>query len=286
MSYNNRPSIIAFILISLLCLADICALRQLIAQNPTIFSTSARLRIPLVQQSPRGIAVLQWNPKNDELWVTITVTELVPASIHRISLFTDTCIHTGQVVSSLNPLVANAHGVGSSQTIMHSVANGIPLTGWAIKISNGSTLATGLAARSILCGNVSGVHMIARGTQSAHVLLMSTLSPNESVHGLAQIRAMGAFIIVTLSLSGLAPKTTHMASLHTGSCTFHGPVLYRLQPVFADVQGNAMTTTTLNVHALTTIHISIKVHEAGTLTALKTPQGFSSIACGDVKNRL
>jgi hypothetical protein len=94
---------------------------------------------------------------------------------------------------------------------------------------------------------------------------------------------MGAFIIVTLSLSGLAPNTTHMASLHAGSCAFQGPVLYGLQPVVADAQGDAMTITTLNVYTLTTTHISINVYEAGTMTALKTPQGFNSIVCGDVK---
>jgi hypothetical protein len=151
-----------------------------------------------------------------------------------------------------------------------------------MKISNGSTLVTGFDARS-LCGNVSAIQMTARGMQSAHVILTSTIALNEDVHGLAQIRTMGAFIIVTLSLSGLAPNTTHMASLHAGSCAFQGPVLYGLQPVVADAQGDAMTITTLNVHTLTTTHISINVHEAGTMIALKTSQGFNSIACGDVK---
>jgi hypothetical protein len=165
MSYNNRPFILAFILISLLCIADTSAIRQLTTQDTSVFSTSTRLRISLIKQA-------------------------------------------------------------------------------------------------------------------------STHSPDENVRGLAQIRTMGAFIIVTLSLSGLAPKTTYMSSLHAGSCAFQGPALYGLQPVVADAQGDAMTMTTLNVYTLTTTHVSINVYEAGTPTALKTPQGFSSIVCGDVKTRL
>jgi hypothetical protein len=178
MSNNYRPSILTFILISLLSLMNIYAIRQLTIQDTSVFSTSARLRIPLIKPRPAGMAALYWHPKSDDT---------------------------------------------------------------------------------------------------------SMIAPDEDVHGLAQIRTMGAFIIMTLSLSGLAPNTTHMASLHAGSCAFQGPVLYALQPVVADAQGDAMTITTLNVHTLTTTHISINVYEAGTMTALKTPQGFNSIVCGDVK---
>lgn len=119
--------------------------------------------------------------------------------------------------------------------------------------------------------------------QSVPVRLMSTRSPAENAHGLAQIRTMGAFIIVTLSLSGLAPNTTYEASLQTGDCASQGPVVFPLQPLLADMQGDAMTITTLNVHTLTTTHISINVHKADPTATIKRLQALSSIACGDVK---
>lgn len=120
------------------------------------------------------------------------------------------------------------------------------------------------------------------GMQGASVLLVSPHAPDENVHGLAQIRPIGAFIIVTLSLSDLAPKTTYLASLHAGNCVLQGPVVFPLQSLITDAQGSAMSITTLNVHTLRTTHLSITIDKTNTTTVMKRPQGFTSIACGDV----
>ncbi len=233
----------------------------------------ARIRISLTH-SPIGTVDLGWSSTYHTLMVTIAVSGLTPGSTHLVHIHAGTCSAMGQIVHGLLPLVADAHGVGLSTTTIAGVMSGIPARGWAVNIHNGPTFATSLDARPIACGNISSVRSVARGVQSAHATLATTISPDENVQGMAQVSVMGQTIIVTLSLSGMAPNTTHMAHIHTGSCAAQGPVLFPLKPIVADAQGRAMTVTTITVHTLPPAHWYINVHEAGTTAGMQTTSGF------------
>jgi CHRD domain len=240
----------------------------------------AIIRIPLTH-SPTGTADLLWSSMSHTLMVTIAVSGLAPGSIHLVHIHAGTCAAMGQIVYTLRPLEADAHGVGLSTTVIGGVMSDIPAHGWAVNIHNGPTFATGLDARPIACGNIASVRSVGRGVQSAHAILATTISPDENVHGMAQVRLMGQTLLVTLSLSGMAPNTTHLAHIHAGSCAAQGPVLFPLKPLVADAQGRAMTITTITVHTLPPAHWYINVHEAGTMAAMTNPQGFLPIACGN-----
>jgi hypothetical protein len=101
------------------------------------------------------------------------------------------------------------------------------------------------------------------------------------VQGMALVSVMDQTLTVTVSLRGLAPNTTHMAHLHAGSCAKQGPVLFALKPMVADAQGNVMTVTTITGHTLPPAPWYLNVHEAGTMAAMMTPEGFTPIVCGD-----
>jgi CHRD domain len=257
-----------------------CTLQPQIHAETTRLSMPARIRIPLTH-SPAGTADLLWSSTHHTLMVTIAVTGLAPGSTHMVHIHAGTCSTMGQIVYDLLPLIADAHGVGLSTTSIAGVMSGIPARRWAVNIHNGPTFATGLAARPIACGNIASVRSVARGGQSAHATLATTISPDENVHGMAQVSVMGQTIIVALSLSGMAPNTTHLAHIHMGSCAAQGPVLFPLEPVVADAQGRAMTVTILTVHTLPPAHWYINVHEAGTMAGMQTTSGFNPIACGD-----
>ena len=266
------------VFVSLTFLLVACAIQpQTTTTSVSVASQPALIRIPLIH-SPLGRADLRWNSMNHTLTVTVAITGLAPKSVHLVHIHTGNCAMMGQIVHGLNPVVANAHGVGSSTTTIAGVLTGIPASGWGINVHNGATFATGLDARPIACGNV--IPTTIGGQASAHVILAGTTSPDEHVHGLAQIRFMDRTIIITLSLSGLAPNTTHMAHIHAGSCAVQGPVLYPLQPVTADAQGNAMTVTTIQVKAVVPARWYINIHEAATMAAMMNPSGFNPIACG------
>jgi hypothetical protein len=55
-----------------------------------------------------------------------------------------------------------------------------------------------------------------------------------------------ANLVVTLSLTGLAPDSALAASICRGNCIEAGPVVYPLRDMLADKHGNAFTTTTIS----------------------------------------
>jgi CHRD domain len=279
-SIRKPQSVLVLFLCFFACFVAGCAIQPQTQAETTSLSMPARIRISLTH-SPTGTANLLWSSTNHTLMVTINVTGLAPGSTHLVHIHSGTCAAMGQIVYDLLPLIADAHGVGLSTTSIAGVMSGIPARGWAVNIHNGPTFATGLDARPIACGNITSVQAAARGEQSARATLATTISPDENVHGMAQISRMDQTIIVTLSLSGMAPNTTHLAHIHAGSCAAQGPVLFPLKPIVADAQGRAMTITTITVHTLPPAHWYINVHEAGTMAAMMTPQGFLPIACGN-----
>jgi hypothetical protein len=279
-SIRKPQSVLVLFLCFFACFVAGCAIQPQTQAETTSLSMPARIRISLTH-SPTGTANLLWSSTNHTLMVTINVTGLAPGSTHLVHIHAGACAAMGQIVYDLLPLIADAHGVGLSTTSIAGVMSGIPARGWAVNIHNGPTFATGLAARPIACGDIASVRAVSRGVQSVHVLLTTTISPDENVQGMAQVSVMDQTITVTLSLHGLAPNTTHMAHIHIGTCAAQGPVLFALQLVVADAQGNAMTVTRITGHTLPPAQWYINIHEAGTMPGRMTPSGFNPIACGE-----
>ena len=74
-----------------------------------------------------------------------------------------------------------------------------------------------------------------------------------------------------------------MAHIHAGTCQSQGQVVYPLQPIVADAQGNATSTTVINnASNFTTSQLYINIHEAATMNGLTTQTGFNPIACGNI----
>jgi hypothetical protein len=112
--------------------------------------------------------------------------------------------------------------------------------------------------------------------QKVHLDLTATTAPDEAVHGTATFGiGKNNALVLTLTVSGLAPKTKHMAHIHVGSCESQGDPLYTLQPVISDANGNSTTQTTidpnkLNTAALPANQLYINIHEAGDDNGIKT----------------
>ena len=90
-------------------------------------------------------------------------------------------------------------------------------------------------------------------------------------------------LTVKLSLTGLAPNSTHPSHIHAGSCGTEGPVVYTLRNVVADVYGNGTATSTVP-RVTTGIPAKgwfIEVHNG---PGLSPADQFLPIACGDVTN--
>lgn len=100
-------------------------------------------------------------------------------------------------------------------------------------------------------------------------------------------RAATKTLIVTIQLTGLAPRSIHPAHIHQGyNCNSNGPIKYALNPLYADASGNA-TSLTLITNVMYGIPSSgwyVNVHNGPGLT--RTSAGatnqFGAIACGEV----
>jgi hypothetical protein len=254
-------------------------------------TTGGNNTIPNVQigadlvHSPIGKANLTWNHKNHVLTVTVSATGLAPNSTHPEHIHAGTCASNpmGPIVYKLNPLIADAHGDGTSVTNISNIQNGIPASGWYVNVHNGPTLNTDLEARPIACGNVYNNNTSKDDNQSVSLALAGTMAPNESVHGNAQIHIGNNEVTVIIQVSGLAPNTTHMAHIHAGTCQAQGAVVYPLNPIVADGNGNATSTTVIkNVKNFSSSRLYINIHEAATMNGLTTQTGFNPIACGNI----
>jgi hypothetical protein len=62
-----------------------------------------------------------------------------------------------------------------------------------------------------------------------------------------------------------------------------GAVVYPLQPIVADANGNSTSTTVINnPKNFSASRLYVNIHEAATMNGLTTQTGFNPIACGNI----
>ena len=133
---------------------------------------------------------------------------------------------------------------------------------------------TGSAPASSTTGTTPTASMTTANATLAHIPTgTATLSWDPATKALT----------VKITLSGLAPNSTHPSHIHTGSCAHQGAVLHPLQNIVADATGSATATTTIsNVTAgIPASGWYVNVHNGPGLT---TTDQFLPIVCGDVAN--
>ncbi|CAG0960520.1 MAG: plastocyanin/azurin family copper-binding protein [Candidatus Methanoperedens sp.] len=87
---------------------------------------------------------------------------------------------------------------------------------------------------------------------------------------------------VQVKLSGLASNSVHPAHIHAGTCEAGGPVVYPLNNLTADAQGNVTNTTIINGPPWLAIQSRgwfVNVHQGPTMS----DAGATPIACSDVE---
>jgi hypothetical protein len=90
-------------------------------------------------------------------------------------------------------------------------------------------------------------------------------------------------LMVVITLTGLAPNSTHPAHIHQGDCSINGSIVYMLNNVVADAAGRATTTTVISnvTHGIPASGWYVNVHNG---PGLQPADQFIPIACGNVKN--
>jgi CHRD domain len=96
---------------------------------------------------PYGYAFLIWNPRTKNLVVTLSLTGLVPDSVHPSHIQQGNCASMGPLVYPLHNVVADGDGNAFNTTTISGVATGIPASGWYITVHRGPGLAIPFTGR-------------------------------------------------------------------------------------------------------------------------------------------
>ncbi len=195
---------------------------------------------------PTGTADLTYSASAKTLTVKMNLTGLAPTSMHAAHIHSGHCGSNGAIVHALNSISANGVGGATLNQTIDNVTGGIPASGWYLNVHNG-TASDEFSLISIACVNITPTTTTtsAGQTQTAHLTLAPGEGPSENSSGKATLAIQGGNLVVTITMSGLEPTSTHAAHIHTGSCTSQGNVVYPLNNVTADGSGNATSTTTL-----------------------------------------
>ncbi len=265
---------------------------QRLAATSTASSGGATATATLRHQ-PVGNANLKWDPNDHMLTAQLTMTGLAPNSVHPVHINEGSCASSASASASgtgtptasraLYPLVnatSDAHGVLNT-TSKVSVPAGIPAKNWYLAVYNGPGLSTAAQATPIACGDIVNHDVSTKSAQSVQVPLSApTNASSQNASGTAHLTLNGHTLTVQVTLEGLAPKTEHMAHIHSGTCASQGAVVYPLTTLKADASGKAVSTTTIqNVITIPASGWYVNVHDSNDLS---TQTGFDPIACGDV----
>ena len=93
------------------------------------------------------------------------------------------------------------------------------------------------------------------------------------------VKGTGTFT-VTIKLTGMAPSSSHISHIHSGSCAKNGGVAYALTQVIADSSGTATVTSTVPAaYSVPAGGWYVNVHHGPDFSA---PANGPSISCGDL----
>lgn len=254
------------------------------ATNPSSSTPALPTQIQVtLNHSPVGTSDLTWDAASQALTVKVALSGLAPNSTHPEHIHKGDCSSNGDIVYKLNPLTANSLGVGTSETTIPGVKDGILAKGWYINIHNGPGISPAIQFAPIACANITNPTTSTKSNQSVHLTLEGTTAANESANGTAQLSIASGKLTVKLTLTGLTPNSTHIAHIHKGSCEAQGAVLYPLTSVVADASGKGISTTVVsNLPSIPAKGWYVNVHLASTTSDLDTQTGFDPIACGNV----
>jgi hypothetical protein len=231
----------------------------------------------ILKHAPYGKAELTWDAASKLLIVRMSLTGLVPHSVHPAHIHSGSCNIPGRLIYPLQYVVADATGNATVTSNVKGIADGIPATGWMIYVHNGPYVITDAQSLPITCGNISNP----TAAKSVAVNMSAAVAErDQAVSGTAQLTLRGTQLTVNLKLTGLQPSSNHPAQIYAGSCSRQGNVLYQLPNVVADAKGNATATGAINnVSSISSNGWYVNIHYS---TDLSNQAGADAIVCGDI----
>jgi Cu/Zn superoxide dismutase len=231
----------------------------------------------VLKHVPYGRAELTWDSASKMLAVKMSLTGLVPHSVHPAHIHSGSCNNPGRLIYPLQNIFADATGNATVTSTIKDIANGVPPTGWLIYVHNGPYVITTAQSLPITCGEIINP----TAAKSVAVNMSSAVAEqDQAVSGAVQLTLRGSQLTVKLKLTNLQPGSIHPTQIYAGSCSRQGNVVYQLPNVVADAKGNAsMTGVINNVPAIPSSGWYVNVHYS---TDVSNQAGADAIVCGDI----
>jgi hypothetical protein len=217
---------------------------------------------------PDGTADVEYDPGARTLTVAVHVTGLMAGETLAVRIRRGGCsTPAGDVLDSLGPAVADAHGVVDGIARVPGV-EAVPTTA---ALEYLPAAAAGGVAQAVVCGDLSGQ------TGSVRLGPGATAQTGPSGTATLALDSGARTLTVRLVVQGLAPGTWHPAHIHDGRCAAQGPMAYALPALKADAEGRAVLHATLS--GVTRIgRWYVSVHHGPGLAG----PGAAPLTCGDV----
>src|SRR2546421_5887768 len=273
--YTLAPIAIALTLLLTACAGGNASATTTSTRTQSTASISA-IGHGVLKHVPYGRAELTWNPTSKSLTVKLSITGLVPHSIHPDHIHGGSCTIPGRLIYPLQYIIADATGNATAISTIKNITDGIPASGWLIYVHNGPYVTTDAQSLPITCGDITNP----AAAKSVAVNMTSTTERDQAASGAVQLTLRGEQLAVNLKLTGLQPGSTHPVQINAGSCSKQGNVVHQLPNVVADASGNVnMTTFIGNVSSIPTAGWDVNVHYS---TDVTNQAGADAILCGDV----
>lgn len=117
-------------------------------------SIAAEQKVNQLHLDDTGYAHLTWDQLTHVLTVTLNLTGLPANTTHPAHIHLGNCSMMGNILYTLNNVVADSHGNYVGTTVIPNVKNGVPASGWYINVHHGPGLATADQMAPITCGNI------------------------------------------------------------------------------------------------------------------------------------
>jgi hypothetical protein len=205
---------------------------------------------------------------------------LAPGSIHPAHIHLGDCKNSGKALYTLENVIANKSGEGTSVTQIPNVVQGIPANGWSVNVHSGPNMAKASQLAPLACADILNPGSQAEKAQNIQLPIVETAAAGASAKGSALLVLSGNQLTVTVTMQGLVPNTTHAIRISNGSCASQGRALYTLYPVKANAAGEGSSTSVFpNIPSIPHTGWYVDVRSTGDSN---TQLPGAPIACGDV----
>jgi hypothetical protein len=135
------------------------------------------------------------------------------------------------------------------------------------------TFAIAAAVAALCIGGSFTITQAQTAPSSARATLAAR--PGQRLSGTATLAAQGARTIVTVSVTGGPPTSTHVNHIHIGTCENEGAIVYPLADLRTDASGAATASTTVDapLASLVTGANYVNVHAGPSLPSPGTSCG-------------